>query len=187
MTIADPSRISATTRARPKDAVAQVLLLGRPGTIHEALRSALVDRQVAVIVDPRELQTPETGDALVILTTDSAPVLRRRGLGGWRERAARQAREDHLTDAVVDASTTVPGFRVLLLCDASGETSPRDAISATRQLGQRMAYECELNGAPISSTTYVVVDAETPAIAAINAAVTWYFTHQTPAIEDRPY
>lgn len=154
-----------------------ILLLGRPGRLCDALRSALSGHDVASTSDPRQLRTREPNDALVMVTIDSPPPSGR-WLRGWREHAARQAWEDRLTETVIDAAGDVPGFRVLLLCDTSGPTSSRAAVRATRQLGRRMSYECAVNGAPINSITYVVVDAATPATTAVNAAVTWYFTHQ---------
>lgn len=179
------------TTTYPNRAVAEldhgpVLLLGRPGGLCAALRRALADHDVACTADPRELRTAGTGQALAIVTTETTGPCRF-GLRRWREHAAHQGWDDQLTELVVDAAGTVSGLRVLVLCDTTTGTSSQAAISATRQLGQRMTYECALNGVPISSTTYAVIDDATPASTAIKAAVTWCFTHQATTTEDRPY
>lgn len=162
-----------------------VLLPGRPGELYDALHRALTGRGVPCTADPRELRTAGTGEALVIVTTET-PWPCRFGLRRWREHAAHQAWEDRLTQIVVDAAGTVSGLRLLLLCDTTAG-STQAAIRATRQLGRRMAYECALNGAPISSTTYAAIDDATPASAAIKSALTWCFTHRAAATDDRPY
>ncbi|HEY9311066.1 hypothetical protein [Williamsia sp.] len=150
--------------------------MGYPDHLCGALRSALAVHGVATTADPRELRAPGSREAFVIVTTESRAT--RRGLGGWREHAAHQANADRITEMVVDAAATVPGVRVLILCDGSGAPSSSAAIRATRQLGRRLAYECAMNATSIRSTTYVVIDDATPATTAIDAAVTWYLTHQ---------